>query len=730
MSTSHPQHEWLLEGLDCANCADKVERGVALVPGVTDSKVNFMTTTLSFRVTAADEHDVLKNVKDKVQTLEPDITLLEKASGRQVSLDNDATVHTAVKEDALETAKSTDRSSRFKGLESKTKTTLVRLFFSLILLLSGMFIPLNEGLSLVLFIAAYLAAGYDVVWRAIKNILHGQLFDENFLMTIATFSAFYIQQYPEAVAVMVFYQIGEVFQDIAVTKSRRSISDLMDIRPDYANLVKGDTVDKVAPETVQAGDTILIRPGEKVPLDGEVIEGTSSMDTSVLTGESVPRSVKPGDTVLSGYINKNALLKLVVEKPFADSTVKKILDLVQNASGRKAPTEQFITKFARYYTPIVVIAAVMLAVIPPLLLPGATFNEWIYRASIFLVISCPCALVISIPVGFFGGIGSASRKGILVKGSNFLEALNDLKYIVVDKTGTLTKGKFELNEIKPANGFQEAQLLESAAYAEAYSTHPIADSIRERYDQTIQKDRITAVNEIPGHGIEAEISGERVLAGNARLMERFSIDYTKAQDSGTLVYVAVNETYMGHLLISDTIKEDSAEGIKKLKKSGIEHIIMLTGDSKKIGEDVAEKLGITEVYTELLPHEKVDALEDILSRKEKNERVAFVGDGINDTPVLARSDIGIAMGGLGSDAAIEAADVVIMDDKIPKIASALKVAKNTRGIVWQNIILALGIKAVFLILGAFGIATLWEAVFADVGVTVLAVLNAMRILNK
>lgn len=730
MSTTIKQHEWLLEGLDCANCADKVERGVALVSGVKDSKVNFMTTTLSFKITKEEERDVLKNVKDKVHTLEPDIILFEKSSGRQLNLDKDSNDNTVIIKEGLETAQSTDQTSRFKGLDTKTKTTLVRLFFSLILLLSGIFIPLNEGLTLVLFIIAYLTAGYDVVWRAIKNIMHGQLFDENFLMTIATFSAIYIQQYPEAVAVMVFYQIGEVFQNIAVSKSRRSISELMDIRPDYANLVKGDAIDKVAPETVQIGDTILIRPGEKVPLDGEVVEGTSSMDTSVLTGESVPRRVKPGDTVLSGYINKNALLKLVVEKPFADSTVKKILDLVQNASGRKAPTEQFITKFARYYTPIVVIAAFMLAVIPPLLLPGAIFNDWIYRASIFLVISCPCALVISIPVGFFGGIGSASKKGILVKGSNFLEALNDLEYIVVDKTGTVTKGKFELNEIKPANGFQEEQLLEYAAYAEAHSTHPIADSIKQRYDQTIQKDRITAVNEIPGHGIEAEISGERVLAGNARLMNKFSIDFIQAEDSGTLVYLAVNETYIGHLLISDTIKDDSVEGIRKLKKLGIKHIIMLTGDSKKIGEDVAEKLGITEVYTELLPHEKVDALEDILSRKGKNERVAFVGDGINDTPVLARSDIGIAMGGLGSDAAIEAADVVIMDDKISKIATALNVAKDTRVIVWQNIILALGIKAVFLTLGAFGIATLWEAVFADVGVTVLAVLNAMRILNK
>lgn len=454
------------------------------------------------------------------------------------------------------------------------------------------------------------------------------------------------------------------------------------------------------------------------------------MDTSALTGESVPRSVKPEDTVLSGFINKNGVLKIAVEKPFAESTVKKILDLVQNASGRKAPTEQFITKFARYYTPIVVIAAALLAIVPPLVLPGATFNEWIYRASIFLVISCPCALVVSIPVGFFGGIGSASRKGILVKGSNFLEGLNDLKYVVMDKTGTLTKGTFEITAIEPKNEVDSDQLVEWAAHAEAHSTHPIADSIKEYYGKEIKEERIRGYNEIPGHGIQATIDGKEVLAGNAQLMEKFSVAFEEVQEIGTVVYLAVEGTYVGRLLIADTIKEDAVESIAAMKKLGIKNIIMLTGDSKTVGETVAKKIGITEVYSELLPQDKVTRFEEILSRKEKNEKVAFVGDGINDTPVLARSDIGIAMGGLGSDAAIEAADVVIMDDKPSKIGSAMQVAKNTRRIVWQNIFFALGVKGLFLILGALGVATMWEAVFADVGVTVIAVLNSMRILNK
>lgn len=722
-------YEWILDGIDCANCAAKVERGVAAVPGVIKSNVNFMTETLSFEVEGENENGVLSSVQQTVGALEPNIILRKKSDGTLVGTKTtpQRTVSSVKDENK---PKHLNKNSLTSLLGGKIKFTIIRLILGLALLTAGMFLPINERASLGLFILAYLITGYDVVGGAVRNTFRGQVFDENFLMTIATLSAFYIQEYPEAVAVMLFYQVGEVFQGIAVSKSRRSIADLMDIRPDYANLVTGNAVEKVAPETIKIGDIILIRPGEKVPLDGKVIEGTSAMDTSALTGESVPRSVKANDAVLSGFINRNGLLKVVVEKPFSESTVKKILDLVQNASGRKAPTEQFITKFARYYTPIVVVAAALLAIVPPLILPGATFNEWIYRASIFLVISCPCALVVSIPVGFFGGIGSASRKGILVKGSNFLEGLNDIKYVVMDKTGTLTKGKFEITAIETKNGINSQQLLELAAYAEAHSTHPIADSIKECYGRGIAEERITAYNEISGYGIQATIDGQEVLTGNARLMEKFSVNFEEVKEIGTIVYLAVEGMYMGHLLIADAIKEDAIESIAAMKSLGIKNIIMLTGDSKKVGEAIAQKLGITEVYSELLPQDKVVKFEEILSRKERNEKVAFVGDGINDTPVLARSDIGIAMGGLGSDAAIEAADVVIMDDKPSKIVTAMQVAKDTRRIVWQNIFFALGVKGLFLILGAFGFATMWEAVFADVGVTVIAVLNSMRILNK
>lgn len=729
LNENKKQFEWLLDGIDCANCAAKIERGVASVPGVKQSNVNYMTETLSFEIADENETDILSRIKQKVGTLKPDVILRKKPDRTLVELETSHQYNTSTVEKENK-YKYMDKFSFMGVLENKTKVTIVRLLLSLVILTAGMFLPINEMASLGLFVLAYVITGYDVVTRAVKNIFRGQVFDENFLMTLATLSAFYIQEYPEAVAVMLFYQVGEVFQDVAVSKSRRSIADLMDIRPDYANLAKGNNTEKVAPETIEIGDVILIRPGEKVPLDGKVVEGTSAMDTSALTGESMPRSVKPEDTVLSGFINKNGLLKVVVENPFSESTVKKILDLVQNASGRKAPTEQFITKFARYYTPIVVAAAVLLAIVPPLLIPGATFNEWIYRASIFLVISCPCALVVSIPVGFFGGIGSASRKGILVKGSNFLEGLNDLKYVVMDKTGTLTKGKFELTAIEPKDGVNPEQLIELAAYAEAHSTHPIADSIKEYYGKEIKAERVSSYNEISGHGIQATIDGKEVLAGNDRLMEKNSVSFEEVQEIGTVVYLAVEGMYMGYLLIADAIKEDALHSITEMKKLGIKNIIMLTGDSQAVAEAVGDKLGITEVYSELLPQDKVTRFEEILSRKEKNEKVAFVGDGINDTPVLARSDIGIAMGGLGSDAAIEAADVVIMDDKPSKIGSAMRVAKDTRRIVWQNILFALGVKGLFLILGAFGVATMWEAVFADVGVTVIAVLNSMRILNK
>ena len=616
-----------------------------------------------------------------------------------------------------------------EGDKDEIRKSFIRLIVGFGILLAAIFAPVSGTFSLALYVTAYLVAGYEIVWSALLNIKNGQLFDENFLMTIATLSAFYIQEYPEAVAVMLFYQLGELFQDIAVDKSRRSIAELMDIRPDYANVKTAAGIEKVAPETVKIGDIILIRPGEKVPLDGKIVSGTSAVDTSALTGESVPRSVKVGDNILSGFINKNGVIEVVVEKPFAESTVVKILDLVQNASGRKAPTENFITKFARYYTPVVVIAAVLLAVVPPLLFPGESFKEWLYRASIFLVISCPCALVVSIPVGFFGGIGSASRKGILVKGSNFLEGLNDVKTVVMDKTGTLTEGKFAVARIESAGELTENRLLELAAYAELHSSHPIADSIKEAYGKTIAEDRTATTNDIPGHGLQVVVDGQEILVGNAKMMEKFAIIHTPAHGTGTVVYIAVDKQYAGYILISDAIKADAKATIAGLKARGI-RTIMLTGDSRAVGEAVAKEIGIDEVHAELLPQDKVTKLEEVLASKRKGEKVIFVGDGINDTPVLARSDIGMAMGGLGSDAAIEAADIVIMDDKPSKILTAITVAEETRKIVWQNIIFAMAVKGVFLVLGAFGVATMWEAVFADVGVTVLAVLNSIRILKK
>lgn len=713
-------HEWLLEGIDCANCAAKIENGVAEIDGVINSNVNYMTQTLSFDLVAENDAKTLSSVKTKIKKLEPDIIPLIKATGQEVGEDR-----------SLQSEKSGQKQNHKRPENWGINLTIGRLILAVSVLLLASFAPITPSLSFGLFVVAYLVAGYDVIWRAVRNIFNGQVFDENFLMTIATLAAFYVQEYPEAVAVMLFYQVGEVFQDVAVNKSRRSIADLMDIRPDYANIKLADgSTRQVSPESIKVGDTILVRPGEKVPLDGKVVVGSSAMDTSALTGESMPRSVKEGDDVLSGFINKSGLLEVVVKKPFSESTVTKILELVENASSRKAPTEQFITKFARYYTPIVVILAVLLAVLLPLTIPGMTFNDGVYRAAIFLVISCPCALVVSIPVGFFGGIGASSRKGILVKGGNFLEGLNDVKYVIMDKTGTLTKGEFEITDIQSTPEFNNEELLELAAYAETHSSHPIAVSIKEHYGKEIDERRIDEYNDLSGHGVQAVVDGKEILAGNAKLMAKYGIPLKEVEEVGTVVYLAIEGAYAGYLLIADTIKEDAAEGIALMKEKGVEHIIMLTGDSKAVAEAVGSKLGIDEIHSELLPQDKVEKMEEIMVRKNKKEKVAFVGDGINDTPVLARSDIGIAMGGLGSDAAIEAADIVIMDDKPSKIGTAMQVAKDTRQIVWQNIILALAIKGVFLVLGALGVASMWEAVFADVGVTVVAVLNAMRVLKK
>lgn len=586
----------------------------------------------------------------------------------------------------------------------------------------------NEWLQIALFIISYIIVGGDVVKRAVKNIFKGQVFDENFLMSIATIGAFFIGEYPEGVAVMLFYQVGELFQSYAVGKSRKSIASLMDIRPDYANVKKGDELVKVDPDEVQIGDIILIKAGENIPLDGKVIEGSSMIDTSALTGESVPREVEVGSDILSGCININGVITAEVTKEFGESTVSKILDLVENASSKKSNSEQFITKFARYYTPVVVIIAVFLAIIPPLVIDGATFSDWIYRALAFLVVSCPCALVISIPLSFFGGIGGASKKGVLVKGSNYLEALAETEIVVFDKTGTLTKGVFNVQEIHP-EGVSKEELLELTAHAESYSNHPISLSLKRAYSKEIDNGRISDVEEISGHGVIATVDGKKVMVGNIKLMKMMDIPYFKGELIGTIVHVAVNNKYIGYIVIADEVKEDSAQAIKELKAANIKQTVMLTGDNKSIGSKVAKELGLDKVYAELLPADKVEKLEELFSQKSKKGKLAFVGDGINDAPVLARADIGIAMGGLGSDAAIEAADVVIMTDEPSKIATTMKISKKTLKIAHQNIVFAIGIKIIVLILSAFGITTMWAAIFADVGVTIIAVLNAFRALN-
>ncbi|WP_019229460.1 heavy metal translocating P-type ATPase [Sedimentibacter sp. B4] len=585
-----------------------------------------------------------------------------------------------------------------------------------------------EILKIIFFVVSYLFAGYDVVRNAFRNILRGDVFDENFLMAVASLGAFAIREAPEGVAVMLFYQIGELFQSYAVGQSRKSITALMDIRPDYANVKTEDGLEVMDPEDVKIGDIIVIKPGEKVPLDGIVVEGSSMLDTSALTGESVPREIIAGSDLLSGCININGLVTARVTKEFEESTVSKILDLVENAGSKKSKSEQFITKFARYYTPTVVIIAALLAVVPPLIIKEATFSQWIYRALSFLVVSCPCALVISVPLSFFGGIGGASKKGILVKGSNYLEALANTEIVVFDKTGTLTKGVFNVQEIHP-EGISEQELLELTAYVENYSNHPISSSLKRAYKKEINAERVSNVEEIPGHGVSAVVDSKKVSAGNVKLMEKMGIEYNKNEFSGTVVHVAVDRIYAGLIVIADEVKEDSKNAIKKLKNINIKQIMMLTGDTLRAGEKAARELGLDKVYAELLPADKVEKVEELLTEKSPKGRLAFVGDGINDAPVLARADIGIAMGGLGSDAAIEAADIVIMTDEPSKIATAIKISQKTLKIASQNIIFAIGIKLLILLLSAMGYATMWAAVFADVGVAVIAILNSFRALN-
>ncbi|NTU27031.1 cadmium-translocating P-type ATPase [Bacillus tequilensis] len=694
------KQEYVLDGLDCSNCAQKIENGVKGIKGIDGCAVNFAASTLTVSADGKEEQWVTDKVEKKVKSIDPHVTVRQKHK----------------------------KKSADDGYRKRMVNMLIRMAAAVILGAAAYFVH-SGTVEFLLFFVSYLIIGGDIVIRAVKNISRGQVFDEHFLMALATIGAFLIQQYPEGVAVMLFYQIGELFQGAAVSRSRKSISALMDIRPDYANVKTENGIELVSPEDVQIGDIIVVNPGESIPLDGKVIQGSAMVDTSALTGESVPRKAAEGQEVMSGFINQNGVLHIEVTKGYQESAVSKILDLVQNASSRKARTENFITKFAKYYTPAVVIIAVLLAFVPPLMISGAALSDWVYRALIFLVISCPCALVVSIPLGFFGGIGAASKAGVLVKGSNYLEALNQVKYAVFDKTGTLTKGSFEVTEIKPAEGFTKDRLLEAAAYAELHSQHPIAESVRKAYGKMLSSDAIESYEEISGHGIIAKVNGTDILAGNKKLMEREQIEGVTDENAGTIVHVAVDQRYAGAIVIADEVKEDAAQAMADLKSLGIKQTVMLTGDSKQTGEAVGKQLGIDDVYAELLPQDKVARVEALEAKLLPNEKLIFVGDGINDTPVLARADIGAAMGGLGSDAAVEAADVVLMTDQPSKVAAAIRIAKRTRRIVWQNIGFALGVKAIFLILGAFGIATMWEAVFSDVGVTLLAVANAMRVMR-
>lgn len=697
----------ILEGLHCSNCAAKIERKIQDLDEVKEANFNFSNANLNLEFYKNISRDELfKKVKFIVDSTEPGVIVKYKSNSHEKFED-------------------TKNSNTF----SIDKKKLIRLSIGTILFIIGLIKNFSFNTELALFIISYLLIGKDVLLQALSNIKKGDVFDENFLMTLATIGAFSIKEFPEAVAVMLFYEVGETFQDIAVNRSRKSIADLMDIRPDKANLKIGNNIEIVSPEEVSVGDLILIKPYEKVPLDGIIVEGSSSVDTSALTGESVPRDVETGDKILSGFINKNGMITLKVTKDFSESTVSKILDLVENAGSKKAETEKFITKFAKLYTPIVVMTALALAFIPPMIIKDSNLLDWVRRSLIFLVVSCPCALVISIPLGFFGGIGAASKSGILIKGSNYLEALNDLETVVFDKTGTLTKGVFEVNSLNTEKDIEEKDLLKYAALCEAYSSHPIATSILKAYGKDIDKDNLKNYEEIPGHGIKAIYEGKTLLAGNDKLMDKFKVKYTKSKDIGTIVYVAVDNEFYGSITISDKIKDDAKEAMSLLKSYGVKNLIMLTGDNKTNAETTAKSLGISTVHSELLPADKVIIFEDIIAKKSPKSKVAFVGDGINDAPVLARADIGFAMGGLGSDAAIEAADVVIMNDEPSKISNSIKIAKFTRKIVTENIYFALGVKLLVLLLGALGMATMWAAVFADVGVALLAVMNSMRVLK-
>lgn len=698
-----------LEGLHCSNCANKIEKRVLNIKNVEYSSFNFSTSILEVKFNEENDNKFIFNEVEKiVKSLEP---------------------HVLVKCDELEEedTKKKDTSFNFHGIGIKKMITLS---LGIIILLIVTLSDLKPRAELILYLSSYLLIGHEVIIKAAKNILAGDVFDENFLMLIATIGALLIKEFPEAVAVMLFYEIGETFQEIAVNRSRKSIADLMDIRPDKANLKINNIIKEVSPSEVSINDIIIVKPFEKVPLDGIIIDGASSLDTSALTGESIPRNVNINDEVLSGSINQTGTLTLRVTKDFSSSTVSKILDLVQNSSSKKAQTEQFITKFAKIYTPLVVILAIAIAFVPPMFIKDSILADWVKRALIFLVVSCPCALVISVPLGFFGGIGSASRRGVLIKGSNYLEALNFVDTIVFDKTGTLTKGVFEVSKIIPNDTISEDELLKYAALAEMHSSHPIGKSILNAYNKPLDQAEIKLYEEIPGHGTKAILEDKTLLAGNSKLMDKFNIPYEKCDMSGTVIYVAFNGKFLGNILISDKIKDSSKNAITTLKNKGVTNLVMLTGDNKSTAENIAKDLGIDSVYSELLPQDKVEIFEKLMNKKDKKSKIAFVGDGINDAPVLARADIGIAMGGVGSDAAIEAADIVIMDDNLSKISNGIDIAKYTRKIVMQNITFALLVKVLVLTLGALGKANMWEAVFADVGVSLISVLNSMRVLKK
>ncbi|MDD2481436.1 MAG: heavy metal translocating P-type ATPase [Lutispora sp.] len=696
------KREFIIKGLHCANCAAKMENSIQNIEGVRKASIDFVGKRLVLEYgSPMDEERVINETIKTMNNIEQGVEIAEKKSGTKEIEDE----------------------------KSKAKMELWKLAGALSIFAVAQIIKTPANMRLALFAAAYVLAGGKVVYKAFRNLFKGNVFDENFLMTIATIGAFAIGEYPEAAAVMIFYNIGEIFQDLAVDRSRRSIKALMNIRPDYANLVLDNTVQEVSPEDVKIGDIILVKPGERIPLDGTVIKGETSVDTSALTGESAPRSIKAGDEVLSGFIVKNKMITLRVDKEYSQSTVAKILDLVENAALKKAPTENFITKFAKVYTPLVVLTALGITLIPSMIYGFDTFPQWLYRALIFLVVSCPCALVVSIPLSFFGGIGGASKRGILVKGGNYLEALNNIHTVVFDKTGTLTEGVFKVNEIVNEEAYLTDAVLEYAATAESFSDHPIALSIKEAYGKNIDLTRVLHHEDIAGQGIKVKTDLGNILVGNDKLMEEEGITYKKIEASETLVHVAIEGNYAGYILISDKPKADAEKTVKSLRKAGVKKVAMLTGDNKATALNVKQALGLDEAYYELLPNDKVEILEKIKNEKSEKGNVVFVGDGINDAPVLTMADIGIAMGGLGSDAAIEASDIVLMTDEPSKLIEAIEIAGFTRKIVWQNIIFALGVKLVVLIMGALGLATMWEAVFADVGVAVIAVLNAMRVIK-